>query len=106
MLTHHGVPLLDVVENSTQQSVELHAGLQDEARVQAHFSQHGQQQEQLVVGVRPRTESHAQTQVLRTATKKGQASGQQFQRSNVVLCETLDNSEPTIGLCLTFKTLL
>lgn len=105
MLTHHGVPLLDVVENSTQQSVELHAGLQDEACVQAHFSQHSQQQEQLVVGVRPRTESHAQTQVLRTATKEGQASGQQFQRSNVVLCETLD-SEPTIGLCLTFKTLL
>lgn len=74
MWTHHGVPLLDVVENSTQQSVELHAGLQDEARVQARFSQHGQQQEQLVVGVRPRTESHAQTQVLRTG--HGGASSQ------------------------------
>lgn len=68
MLTHHGVPLLDVVENSAQQSVELHAGLQHQARVQAHFPQHSQQQEQLVVRVRPWTEGHAQTQVLRTAT--------------------------------------
>lgn len=68
MLTHHRVPLLDVVENSAQQSVELHAGLQHEAGVQADFPQHSQQQEQLVVRVRPRTEGHAQTQVLQTVT--------------------------------------
>lgn len=71
MLTHHCIPLLDVVEDLAQQSVELHARVQHEARVQARFPQHGQQQEQLVVGVRPRTQCHAQPQVLWTATGGG-----------------------------------
>lgn len=75
ILAHHGIPLPDVVENSAKQSAEIQAGLQQEVRVQAHFPQHSQQQEQLVVGVRPRTEGHAQTQVLRTWTQEGQAKG-------------------------------
>lgn len=66
IVTDHCVPVPHVVDDFVLERVQLGAGREEEARVQAHLRHHGQQQQQLVVAVHSWTKAHAVRQVLRT----------------------------------------
>lgn len=70
MRTDHGLPVSDIIQDFVLQGVKVHAGLQKEPRVQAHSADHRQQQEQLLITVRPWTEGHTVRQVLQEETQE------------------------------------
>lgn len=74
MSTDHGSPVSDVRQDFVLHRVQVHAGLQNEPCVQAHFVHHGQQQKQLLITVRPWTEGHTVGKVLQIGTQKQQAT--------------------------------
>lgn len=74
MWTDHGGPVSDVIQDFVLHRVQGHTGPQNKPCVQAHFFHHSQQQEQLLITVRPWTEGHTVRQVLQMGTQKQQAT--------------------------------
>lgn len=68
--TDHGLPVSEIIQDFILQGVQVHAGLQQEPRVQAHSADHRQQQKQLLIAVRPWTEGHTVRQVLQEETQE------------------------------------
>lgn len=63
--TYHSFPVPNVVDEFILQREELHTGVQDQLCVQAHFPQHSQQQQQLIITVGPWTEAHTHRKILK-----------------------------------------
>lgn len=72
--TNHGSPVSDVIQDFVLDRVKGHTGLQNQPPVQADFAHHSQQQEQLLITVRPWTEGHTVGQVLQRGSRKQQAT--------------------------------
>lgn len=68
--TDHGFPVSDIIQDFVLQRVQVHTGLQNDLRIQAHCAHNSQQQEQVLITVGPWTEGHTVRQVLQMRKQK------------------------------------